>query len=133
MAKDTIHIEYDQGKIQLPVNGGAWDVTSDQTYSAMELLIASIGVCSVSVFGDVLERSNIDAHLTKAHVTYSRVPREENIAMPVKSATVTFHVAAADEHARGRTERALPMIEKYCTVIQSVNKQIEITERVIFI
>ncbi|WP_204465860.1 OsmC family protein [Shouchella xiaoxiensis] len=113
--------------IDLPY--GELDISGDETagFRPYQLLVSSIAVCSGGVYRKILVKKRID--YTTIDIEAEVVRNEANVN-EVTEVHLTFYVKGASV-AIEKLEKALELATKNCPIVQSVNKSILITEKVI--
>ena len=130
MSVDTIKLVQGQKGMELPFSEGNWVLLREEGYSPVQSLVASAGACGAYVYQSVLEKSRVPFTFDRVEMTYER---DETLQTePVKRIEMTFFVKISEEK-QGLAERSLKLVGKYCPVIQSLNPNIEVIEKVEFI
>ncbi|MEY8371469.1 OsmC family protein [Aerococcaceae bacterium 50-4] len=125
----TLHLNMpDLGPEAVNANGDNWPLNKETGFSPLNTFVLSVAGCSAGVYRNILNNSKIDHTFHDVAIDYDR---SEEGAKPVTAITITMYVTVDEEH-QGRAERATKMIHKYCPVVQSIDPNIQVTERVIF-
>ena len=126
---ETIKLVQGTKGMELPLEAGNWVLLREEGYSPVQSLVAAVGACGAYVYQSVLEKSRIPFEFEGVEVNYER--DESQPSEPVKSIEIQFFVTVPEKD-QGRAERGLRLISKHCPVIQSLNPNIELVEKVIF-
>lgn len=108
----------------------SWILSRAAGYSPIQSLVSAVGACSGYVYQDVLKRSNVPFELGTIKVSYTR--NMEAVSQPIQSISVIFLIKVSSEYQR-KAETAVKIVSKYCPVIQSLDKSIDVNESVVFI
>lgn len=108
----------------------SWILSKSAGYSPIQSLVSAVGACSGYVYQDVLKRSNIPFEWGEIKVSYTR--NSEALSQPIQSIVVTFLINVPSDYHR-KAETAVKIVSKYCPVIQSLDKSIDVSETVVFI
>ena len=130
MAIDTIKLIQGEKGMELPLETGNWVMLREEGYSPVQSMVAAVGSCGAYVYQSVLESSRIDFKFDHVEITYER--DEEIQSQPVKKIEITFYLTV-EEEKQGRAERGLKLIGKHCPVIQSLNPNMELIEKAVFL
>lgn len=130
MAIDMMTLVQGEKGIELPVESGNWVLLREEGYSPVQTMVAAVGACGAYVYQSVLESSRIPNTFDHVEITYER--DEEIQSQPVKKIELYFYLTV-EEDKRERAERGLKLIAKHCPVIQSLNPNIKVIEKAIFI
>lgn|SRR5690625_2747898 len=93
-------------------------------YRPYQLMVASVASCSASVLRQVLTKMRLNFHDIRVK---ARVERNEARANRLESIHLHF-VIDGEGLRQERVERALALARKNCSMIQSVENSIHITE-----
>lgn len=130
MSEEKLLLVQGEKGMELPRDGENWVILKDLGYSPVQSLVAAVGSCGAYVYQSILEKSRIPYRFDKVEIDYVR--DEEKETEPVKEITLVFFVEV-EESKQGRAERGLAMVSKYCPVMQSIDPNIVVTEKVVFI
>lgn len=130
MSKDKITLVKGSKGLELPVDSGNWIMLREEGYSPVQSLVAAVGACGAYVYQSVLESSRIEFTFDHVEINYER---DESIqSQPVKMIEINFYLTV-EEEKQARAERGMKLIAKHCPVIQSLNPNIQVIEKAIFI
>lgn len=115
---------------ELVHKSGNWVLKKELGFSPVEMLVASIGACGAYVYEKILTNSRIDFTIDKVEIAYERA--EEKQARPLSRVLITFAIHVSQED-QGKAERALKLIGKNCPVMQSLDPEIAVIEKAIFL
>lgn len=115
---------------ELVHESGNWLLKKESGFSPVELLVASVGACGAYVYEKILTNSQIDFTIEKVEISYERA--EEKPAKPLSRVVITFSIKISQEE-QGKAKRALKLIGKNCPVMQSLDPEIAVVEKVNFV
>lgn len=115
---------------ELVHQSGNWVLKKELGFSPVEMLVASIGACGAYVYEKILTNSHVDFTIDKVELAYERA--EEKPAKPLSRVLITFAIHVPKEE-QGKAERALKLIGKNCPVMQSLDSEIALIEKVLFL
>ena len=123
-------LQANNGNFELPHTPENWVLKADQGYSPVQLVVAATACCGGYVYQEILENSHVSFEMLQAEVSYTR--NEEKSAQPLKQIEITFHLKVADEDQR-KAISCLRLIDRHCPVIQSLDPEIEVTQKAVFV
>lgn len=127
---EELHLVQGEHGMELPREEENWVLLRQHGYSPVQSLAAAAGACGAYVYQDILKNSKVPYVFHGVDISYSR--NEEKQGQPLKELTIQFQVTIEEEF-RGRAERGLRLVSRYCPVIQSLDSAITITETVLFV
>lgn len=119
------------GNFELPRPEDNWILKADQGYSPVQMVAAATTACGGYVYQEILTNSRVQFEMQKAEVSYTR-DEVENPAHPIKTIEITFYLRVPAEDQKKATS-CLRLIGRHCPVMQSLDPQIQVTEKVIFV
>lgn len=122
-------ISSEQG-IELVHQKGNWLIKKDLGFSPVELLVASVAACGAYVYERVLTNSKISFKIQHVEVSYERF--ENKPTKPLKEVTLIFQIEVP-ENQQEKATRATKLIAKNCPVMQSLDSEVTVIEKVIFV
>ncbi|MFD2618479.1 OsmC family protein [Terrilactibacillus laevilacticus] len=100
-------------------------ISGDESYGfrPYQLMIASLAGCSASVMRKIFlkKKLKIEDITIQADVT-------REVEEPKKIEKVHLHFLIKGDNLEGKMDRILALTRKYCSMVQSVEKQIEVVE-----
>lgn len=110
--------------IQLPY--GTLHISSDEQYGyrPYQLLVSSVAACSGSTLRKILNKQRIP--LEDMRIVTEVVKNDEG-AQEIEKIHMHFELIGPDLKPE-KIEKALALTRKYCSMVQSVNKNIQVTE-----
>lgn len=107
-----------------------WVLMRGEGYSPVQSVVTAVAACAGYVYISVLERSKIPHEIVKVTVSYAR--DMEKKTNPLQSIEVLIYAEIPETHHE-KALRCVKLISPNCPVIQSLNPNIQVTEKVIFI
>ncbi|MBC1936212.1 OsmC family protein [Listeria grandensis] len=109
---------------------GNWQLNRDTGFSPTQATVAAVAACSGYVYDAILEKKRIDYTIENIHVTFEQ--DQEAVVRVLKKIEVTFTLKVGDAD-QAKAEKALHLVKKSCPVAMSLDPNIEIIEKVIFV
>lgn len=106
-----------------------WILLREEGYSPVQSLVTAVAACAGYVYISVLDNSNISHEIEKVTVSYTR--NMEKKTNPIQSIEVLIY-AEIPETYHEKALRCVKLISPNCPVIQSLDPNIQVTEKVIF-
>lgn len=115
-----------EGGFYTQVEYGELHVSGNEQYGyrPYQLLVSSVAVCSGGVLRRILEKQRIPAEDIRIKADYER---NETGALEITAIHLHFTIKGQNLKEE-KIEKALALTYKNCSMVQSVNKNIKITE-----
>lgn len=125
----TITLLKGNNGFELPIESAPnWQLVKSVGYSPVQSLVAAVGSCGGYVYADILKNSGIEHTFHQVHVAYEQAEEKPHAVTRI---AIVFEVSVLDSDKR-RAETASKLVAKYCPVIQSLDKSIQVSETVVF-
>ncbi|MCR8980796.1 OsmC family protein [Brevibacillus laterosporus] len=104
-------------------------ISSDRQsgFKPIDLLVSAIAGCSQIVFTRILEKQRISYDSLTLQID---AVQSEDAPNPLTKVSLVYNIAGSDL-VQEKLEKALRLIPSNCTIIQSLNPNIEVVEQVI--
>ena len=132
MNKQPLKLLYDKShqSFEAPTGSESWILKENLGFSPIENLINSIAACCGYVYDSVLNHSAVSHQFKKIEVSYKQA--EAKRSHPIQQVELVFYLQV-EKRLQAKALRCLRLVLPNCPVVQSLNSNIEIKERVHFI
>lgn len=130
MSVETFTLNKVGKNFTLATKSEPWVLIREEGYSPVQMLVTSVAACAGYVYASVLEKSNVPHEIEKVTASYTR--NMEKKTNPIQSIEVLIYTRVPVIQQE-KAERCVKLISPNCPVIQSIDPNIEVIEKVIFI
>lgn len=116
--------------VELQHPEGNWQLKKGYGFSPVEMTAAAVTACGMYVFEEILTNSKVTFRFDKVETNYER--SETKPAKPISKVIIDFYLEVPAEQQE-KTLRISKMINKHCPVMQTLDPEVVIEERVHFI
>lgn len=130
MMNDKIVLYQGEKGFELTVpDADNWVMLREKGYSPVQSMVAAVGACGGYVYQHLLKNSNVPMTFHRVEATYTR---HDDSVGALSSITLTFFVSV-EKDLQAKASATLKLVSRYCPVMQSMDKVIQIKEYVTFI